>query len=152
MKSKKVLLLAYCFPPYHQTGGQRPYSWYKHLKKFDVQITVVTRHWDNELRHPIDYIKPSSIQTTEKTTDEYGTIIRVPFQPDLTDKFMIKYGHKFHLVNDVFKIPSRLRYLSFMFDKTANIYHTANQYLKDNFSTFMVFCCNKMMKEERCNK
>jgi len=30
--SKKVLILAYDFPPYVSVGGMRPYNWYRYLK------------------------------------------------------------------------------------------------------------------------
>ncbi len=34
---KKVLILAYDFPPYVSVGGLRPYSWYKYFKEFGLK-------------------------------------------------------------------------------------------------------------------
>ena len=40
---KKVLILAYDFPPYVSAGGLRPYNWYLYLKEFGVEPVVITR-------------------------------------------------------------------------------------------------------------
>jgi len=40
---KRVLILAYDFPPYVSVGGLRPYAWYRYLHEFDVFPIVVTR-------------------------------------------------------------------------------------------------------------
>jgi hypothetical protein len=45
---KKLLILAYDFPPYVSVGGLRPYNWFKYLKEFGVEPIVVTRQWGNE--------------------------------------------------------------------------------------------------------
>lgn len=49
---KKVLILAYDFPPYVSVGGLRPYSWYKYFKEFGLYPIVVTRQWEN--KKPLD--------------------------------------------------------------------------------------------------
>ena len=61
---KKVLLLAYDFPPYTAIGAARPNSWYKHLHENGIYPTVVTRHWDIDNNFKDAYVRPSSIQTT----------------------------------------------------------------------------------------
>ncbi len=35
---KRLLILAYDFPPYVSVGGLRPYAWYKYLKEFGVNL------------------------------------------------------------------------------------------------------------------
>jgi hypothetical protein len=45
-KMKKVLILAYDFPPYVSVGGLRPHAWYNYLKEFGVEPIVVTRQWE----------------------------------------------------------------------------------------------------------
>lgn len=53
---KKVLILAYDFPPYVSVGGMRPYNWYRYLKEFDVEPVVITRQWENKHGNQLDYI------------------------------------------------------------------------------------------------
>ena len=38
---KKVLILAYDFPPYVSVGGLRPYSWYKYFHEFGLYSVFV---------------------------------------------------------------------------------------------------------------
>mgnify|MGYP001445437583 FL=1 len=64
MKTKKVLILAYDFPPYNSIGAQRPYSWLKYFNEFGFQPIIVTRHWD-EIRDEEDYYKASKKQFFE---------------------------------------------------------------------------------------
>jgi len=45
---KKVLILAYDFPPYVSAGGLRPYYWYLYLKEFGVEPVVITWQWENK--------------------------------------------------------------------------------------------------------
>jgi HEPN domain-containing protein len=91
---KKILILAYDFPPYVSVGGLRPYSWYKHLKEFGVYPVVVTRQWDNKFGNNLDYIAASKTDKTEVEETEYGTILRSPYKPNLANRIMLKYGDK----------------------------------------------------------
>jgi hypothetical protein len=73
---KKVLILAYDFPPYVSVGGLRPYNWYKHLKEFGVEPIVVTRQWGNVHGNHLDYIsagesEESIIENTEMKNTEF---------------------------------------------------------------------------------
>ena len=89
---KKVLILAYDFPPYNSIGGQRPYSWYLYLKEFGIDPIVITRHWDVEINGPEDCYLPSlNRQVTTERTDQ-GTIVRAPFTPLLRDRLISKPG------------------------------------------------------------
>ena len=74
---KKVLILAYDFPPYVSVGGLRPYNWYKHLKEFGVEPIVVTRQWGNVHGNHLDYIsagesEESIIENTEIKNTEFS--------------------------------------------------------------------------------
>ena len=55
---KKILILAYDFPPYVSVGGLRPYSWFLYLKEFGVEPIVITRQWSNFYGSHLDYIAP----------------------------------------------------------------------------------------------
>jgi hypothetical protein len=59
IKMKKILILAYDFPPYVSVGGLRPYNWYRYLKEFGIEPIVVTRQWSNTHGNHLDYIAPS---------------------------------------------------------------------------------------------
>ncbi|MFW5852019.1 MAG: hypothetical protein ACOCWB_07340 [Bacteroidota bacterium] len=89
---KKVLILAYDFPPYNSIGGQRPYSWFKYFKQFGLFPVVVTRHWDESITTPKDYIKPSIRQDVSLEEYEEGVVYRVPFVPNVRDRFILKHG------------------------------------------------------------
>jgi glycosyltransferase involved in cell wall biosynthesis len=127
----RVLILAYDFPPNSSIGGQRPYSWFKYFKDFGVKPVVVTRHW-SEISTPEDTIKPSGNQV-EYTENESGTLIRVPFRPNLRDKMLLRFGYRFALLRKILSLWYSLSqfHLPF-FDNRRNIYHEARAYLKKN--------------------
>lgn len=87
---KKVLILAYDFPPYNSIGGQRPYSWLKYFKEFDLDPIVVTRHWDRDIKQPEDCYQPSISQKVEIEESAEGTVIRAPFKPSIRDHLISK--------------------------------------------------------------
>ena len=89
---KKIVILAYDFPPYLSIGAMRPYSWYKYLDKNEWEITVVTRNWDSEIINAIDYVKPSKNKKLAIDVTEEGAIYRLPFKPNLRDKIILKHG------------------------------------------------------------
>lgn len=91
---KKVLILAYDFPPYVSVGGLRPYNWYKYFKEFGIEPTVVTRQWDNKYGNHLDYISSSDKKEIILEVNERGKIIRTPYFPNRANKLMLKYGDK----------------------------------------------------------
>ena len=129
---KKVLLLAYDFPPYTAIGAARPNSWYKHLHENGIYPTVVTRHWDIDNNFKDAYVRPSSIQTTTIEKNDFGTLIRAPYKATLRDKIIIKYGYdKFSVIR---KIISFLNFLLafpfFYFDNRKALYKASKEFLK----------------------
>lgn len=89
---RKVLILANDFPPLNTVGAQRPWSFFKYLKKYGYYPIVVTRHWNanqvtTELKH-----RSSDRQELQVETNDYGTIYRVPFKGDIRDWLIVKYG------------------------------------------------------------
>jgi glycosyltransferase involved in cell wall biosynthesis len=128
----KALILAYDFPPLISIGAQRPYSWYKYLPQHNIQVIVVTRHWDEKIASPIDYVKATP-NTSETKTDEKGNIIIcAPFRPNLRDKILIRYGYnRFVLLRKMLSyIYSILEYISFRFENKASIYFEALKAIK----------------------
>jgi len=132
-KMKKVLILAYDFPPYVSVGGLRPYGWYKYLKEFGVEPIVVTRQWENVHGNHLDYISEGSSDQPIVEESELGTIIRAPYHPNAANRLMLKHGvQKFRLLRK--SITAFYEFMQFFFEvgPKASIYKTAKKYLKSN--------------------
>ncbi len=95
---KKLLILAYDFPPYVSVGSLRPYSWYRYLKAFGVEPIIVTRQWGNVHGNHLDYIAAGSSDQDIVEESEFGTIIRTPYHPNIANRLMLKYGEKNHRI------------------------------------------------------
>ena len=89
---KKVLILAYDFPPYVSVGGLRPHAWFKYLKKFDIYPIVITRQWQNKYGSELDYISEGTSDSNIHEKFENGEIIRTPYKTNLSNKLLLKYG------------------------------------------------------------
>ncbi len=133
IQMKRVLILAYDFPPYNSIGGQRPYSWYLYFKEFGIEPIVVTRHWDVDIKNPEDCYLPSIDQQVHEEQTEYGTLIRAPFRPNLRDRLinvrsavlsLIRKGLTFwQLLTEHSRVTS---------DPRQSIYSAARSYLENN--------------------
>lgn len=130
---KRVLILAYDYPPYPSIAGQRPASWYRYFKEFGIEPVVVTRHWDVEFKNHIDCFRESKNQTVTTTIDEKGTIIRVPYRQNVRDKMLTQLGERrFVLVRKVFSfLLENLKFHSFLFDNRYGIYDAARKALAE---------------------
>jgi glycosyltransferase involved in cell wall biosynthesis len=98
IEMKKLLILAYDFPPYVSVGGLRPYNWYRYLKAFDVEPIVITRQWGNVHGNHLDYIAAGSSDQDIVEESEFGTIIRTPYHPNFANRLMLKHGEKKHRI------------------------------------------------------
>lgn len=130
---KKLLIMAYDFPPYVSVGGLRPYAWYRYLKEYGVEPIVVTRQWENKYGNELDYIAPGESDETIVETTEYGTIIRTPYKPNLANRIMLKYGrNKFSLVRKM--VTAWYEFMQFLFfvGPKSGLYRGAKEYLKQN--------------------
>ncbi len=130
---KKLLILAYDFPPYVSVGGLRPYAWYRYLKEYGVEPVVVTRQWGNKYGNELDYIAPGESNETIVETTEYGTIIRTPYKPNLANRIMLKYGRsKFALIRKI--VTAWYEFMQFIFfvGPKSGLYRGAKEYLKQN--------------------
>ncbi len=130
---KKVLILAYDFPPYVSVGGLRPYAWYKYFKEFGLYPVVVTRQWDNKYGNELDYIAPSKSTKTIVEETEYGTIIRTPYKPNLSNRLLLKYGNsKFSLIRKIITAYYEIMQFFFFIGTKSGLYFGAKDYLKNN--------------------
>lgn len=131
VKKKKILILAYDFPPYNSIGAQRPYSWIKFLPNLGYEPIVITRHWDN-ITNSDDYYRPSSCQTTTEEILEGVRIIRTPFKPNLRDKLILKKSKLFIILRKVLSLIYNIgQYHSFRFDNRSNLYQAAEDISKN---------------------
>ncbi len=96
---KKILILAYDFPPYISVGALRPNAWFKYFSEFGFHPIVVTRQWDNKFGDYRDYIAPSTSKRAVIEDKEKGTIIRAPYFPNWSNRLILKKGeHKWRLL------------------------------------------------------
>ena len=80
---KRLLILAYDFPPYVSVGGLRPYAWAKYLHEFGVYPIVVTRQWSNTYGDERDYVAPSATNEMIYEESPEGAILRMPYKPNM---------------------------------------------------------------------
>ncbi|MBN2777431.1 MAG: hypothetical protein JXR36_07305 [Bacteroidales bacterium] len=128
---KKVLIIAYDFPPYVSVGGLRPFSWYKYFKEFGLYPIVITRQWGNKYGTQLDYIAPSETNETIVEETEFGTIIRTPYKPNLSNRIILKYGeNKFRFLRKL--VTAYYEFMQFLFfvGPKAGIYRGAKKYIK----------------------
>ena len=134
MKSNlNLLIISYEFPPYISVAGQRPYSWYKHLKINNINPIVVTRQWDNLYNNELDYVAPSKSKYTEIENKNLGTILKAPYKPNLANKILLKYGNqKFKYLRKI--ISAYYEFIQFILPigPKIEIYNSANKFLKYN--------------------
>ena len=130
---KRLLILAYDFPPYVSVGGLRPYAWYRYLKEYGVEPIVVTRQWGNKYGNELDYIAPSESKETIVEETEYGTIIRTPYKPNLANRIMLKYGRsRFALLRKLVTAWYEFMQFPFFVGPKSGLYRGAKEYLKQN--------------------
>lgn len=131
MRLKKILILAYDFPPLISIAAQRPYSWYKYLPDQDFFVTVVTRHWVEHINTSQDYIRATKQNVASEILPQ-KEIMRVAFAPNLRDRLLLKFGEqKFTLIRKMLSfIYSLGEHISFQFDSKAQIYFQAQKILR----------------------
>ena len=136
---KKVLILAYDFPPYVSVGGLRPNSWYNNLKAFGYEPIVVTRQWENKHGNSLDYISASSSTECIKEYSEKGSILRTPYKPNFSNRLILKYGfEKFKFVRKIYSALLEILQFFVPVGPKKNIYHFANKFLEENNVDFIL--------------
>lgn len=130
---KKVLILAYDFPPYVSVGGLRPHAWYKYLKEFEVKPIVVTRQWKNTNGSTLDYIAASESKDTIIERHDYGTVIRAPYFPSLSNKLYLKHGEKkVRWIRKSLTATDEIRQFIIPSGPKSTVYKAAREFLKNN--------------------
>lgn len=130
---KKLLILAYDFPPYVSVGGLRPHSWFKYFKEFDVEPIVVTRQFSAEFGDARDYVAPSESSTTVVEQTDHGTIIRSPYKPNFANRLFLKYGDsKFRVIRKMYTAFFEIAQFLWICGPKKEIYKAADAYLATN--------------------
>lgn len=130
---KKLLILAYDFPPYVSVGGLRPYSWFKYLKEFDVEPVVITRNWTSEHGNALDYISPSKSQELVIETTDWGTILKTPYKPTWSNRILLNYGEKkYRFFRRLFTAIGEVAQFIYVSGPKKNLYKAAKEYLSKN--------------------
>jgi hypothetical protein len=130
---KKLLILAYDFPPYVSVGGLRPYNWFRYLNDFDIEPIVITRQWSNTHGNHLDYISPGISPLIIEEKSDRGTIYRTPYHPNLSNRLLLKYGDsRFKLLRKL--ISGYYEFAQFLFPigPKSGLYDFARKYLKEN--------------------
>ena len=130
---KKLLILAYDFPPYVSVGGLRPYNWFRYLKEFGVEPIVVTRQWKNLHGNHLDYVEEGYSKNVVVKSTDYGIKICTPYSPNLSNRLLLKHGeNKFRLLRK--SISGFYEFAQFLYPvgPKSEVYVAARAYLKQN--------------------
>ena len=131
---KKVLILAYDFPPYVSVGGLRPSYWYENFKKMGLFPIVVTRNWNPIHNNALDYIQSSKTEKVEIEETEKGILIKAPYKATLSNRLTLK-GKKDPISNLLKKISTGWNEIGQWFlpiGTKYELYKAAKNFLKDN--------------------
>ncbi|MBM3185366.1 MAG: hypothetical protein FJZ67_03625 [Bacteroidetes bacterium] len=130
---KKILILAYDFPPYISVGGLRPNAWYKYFYEFGFYPIIVTRQWDNKYGDFRDYIASSHTNETIIEKQPYGTIIRAPYFPNWSNRLILNKGvSKWQLARKAYSAAIDYGQYVMPVGPKRPIYLSAKEYLKKN--------------------
>jgi glycosyltransferase involved in cell wall biosynthesis len=130
---KRVLILAYFFPPCQLTASQRSLGWAKCLRKLGWDPIVITRNWEHPIAGPDDMHHDSG---TELVIDknEYYEAHYLPFQGNLRDRLYSNHGKNKH--NFLRKALSLTELVMYHFSNSvipySNIYDYALKLCKTN--------------------
>ncbi len=132
-KMKKILILAYDFPPYISVGALRPNAWFKYFKEFGFHPIVVTRQWDNKYGDFRDYIAPSTLDQALIEEYDKGAIIRAPYYPNWSNRLILNKGEKkWKLARKAYSAVVEYGQYVLPIGPKRPIYLSANEYLKKN--------------------
>lgn len=130
---KKVLILAYDFPPYISVGAQRPYYWYRYFREFGIDPVVVSRQWNNNFTGANQYVAEGYSDEDVIKETEYGLLLKAPYKPNAANKLYLKYGDKkYRLIRKIISGFYEIMQWHFPIGPKIGIYKTAKEYLSKN--------------------
>lgn len=95
---KKVLILAYDYPPYISVAGLRPSFWAENFHEFGIYPIIITRSWNVKHGNELDYLEGSESDEIITDQNEFRTILRTPYFPTLSNRLNLK-GRNGKIVN-----------------------------------------------------
>ena len=136
---KKILILAYDFPPYVSVGGLRPYAWHKYFRKFGLEPIVVTRQWDPVRQNALDYIAPSEFSTVITEETQWGIVVKAPYKPTVSNRLLLKYGaSRFKLLRKTLTFLTECLQFVLPIGPKRPIYLAAKAFLLHNQVDFII--------------
>jgi len=136
---KKVLLLAYDFPPFNSVGAFRPYAWMKYFHEFGVYPFVVCRNWDEIGHQPSLYTKPSLQKEAIVETTPVYTLIKAPYRGNFRDRLIYSHGIKSGLIRKLLSlIYSIWEFHSLRCDARSEIFYEAEKVISNNKIDFII--------------
>ena len=130
---KKILILAYDFPPYISVGGLRPKSWFDNLIDFNLQPYLITRNWSQNSESDFEYISPSKNKKTLIKKLKNGIIFKTPYKPNLANKILLKFGEsRFRKIRRLITAFYEIGQFVLPIGPKRVIYKEAKKFLKEN--------------------
>jgi|GEM_PF-367817 len=130
---KKVLILAYYYPPCNMPGANRPYGWAKYLSENDYYPIVITRSWNIEIKNPADILRNSGNEVVHEIHDTHEVYF-LPYKQNFRDKLYTKHGEKKYSV--IRKLMTFYELLFQNYFNTVisykNLYYFTSDFLKKN--------------------
>jgi len=130
---KKVLILAYYYPPCNMPGANRPYGWAKYLAENGYFPVVVTRSWENEIRNPKDILLNSGSEIKHEVFPTHE-VYYVPYKQTLRDKIYTNKGvNKFILLRKTLTFIEI--FLSYFFSSASSfkeLFYFSKKILKED--------------------
>lgn len=88
---KKILVLAYFFPPSNFAGSYRVYSWAKYFHGYGYYPIIVTRKWEEDIATFRDMSRSTTSEIVHEKNDDYE-VFYLPYKGNLRDRIYMKYG------------------------------------------------------------
>lgn len=128
----KALIICHDFPPLNSIGAQRPFHWFKNLKKYGIEPTVVTKNWPKQASTVSEVFKTDGMGETVIENLPEGKIIRVPIEHIIPERMIARYGiNKYVLIRKSLTfLYKTLAHVFFVFDRNALMYKAAKAELK----------------------
>ncbi|MFM1745197.1 MAG: hypothetical protein RLZZ630_1134 [Bacteroidota bacterium] len=88
---KRVLVVAYYFPPCLGVPAYRPLSWATQFERFGLETTVITRHWTGAEVKWAEYTRPNTSDPVYRRLEGYRVFYLPTFQYRWV-RWLEKYG------------------------------------------------------------
>jgi glycosyltransferase involved in cell wall biosynthesis len=134
----RALILAYDFPPLVSVGGLRPYSWYRYLKQFGVEPTVVTRQWSNHHGSALDYVASSASNEVVVEASQFGRILRTPYEPNLSNRLLLHSRTRYRLIRRVITAWYEVGQYILPIGPRRQLFLTARRYMRQHGADVIV--------------